>query len=112
MGKTCTGSRETGEPPSPGGRNVLGQEVLQIDLVTREEWHWALQGQLLAQRAAIPNVGAQVHLPKGKGEEGRRGENGHPREAGEGFTWECESYRGSISLRMKREEKFLRGPPP
>lgn len=82
----------------------MRQEALQIDLVTREEWHWALQGRLPAPSgwAAIPNVGALVHLPKGegKGEEGR-GQNGHPREAG-GFTWECESYRESISLRYNK----------
>lgn len=44
-------------------------------------------------------MGAQVLLPKGKGVEERGGEKGHPREAGKGFPWECESCRESISLR-------------
>lgn len=67
-GKMCTGFTETGDPPSPAG-------VLQVDQVTREEGHWALQGQLPAPSgwAAIPNVGAQMHLPKGKGK-GKEGE--------------------------------------
>lgn len=26
-------------PPYQLGRNVLGEEALQVDLVTREEWH-------------------------------------------------------------------------
>lgn len=64
----CTGSTETGDPPSPAG-------VLPVDQVTRGEWHWALQGQLPAPLgwAAIPNVGARMHLPKGKGK-GKEGE--------------------------------------
>lgn len=69
-GKMCTGSTEIGDPPSPAG-------VLPVDQVTRGEWHWALQGQLPAPLgwAAIPNVGARMHLPKGKGKgKGKEGE--------------------------------------
>lgn len=57
------------------GPTLTSWGVLQVDQVTREEWQWALQGQLPAPSgwAAIPNVGAQMHLPKGKGK-GKEGE--------------------------------------
>lgn len=56
--------------------------------------------------AAILNVGVQVPLPKGMGEEWRR-ENGHPKEAGGGYTWECESCREPIFLKYNEEGRKI-----